>query len=89
MTSQEARALAAAGLTGEFAGAAALALTCRDAVTGEPDVEAGVFRFNPGKAAYYAAEAHTAVGDFPRAMVEARRPRRSPFWRPRRPLRRS
>lgn len=71
LTSQEARALAAAGLTGEFAGAAALALTCRDAATGEPDVEAGVFRFNPGKAAYYAAEAHTAVGDFPRAMVEA------------------
>ncbi|MBO2455442.1 hypothetical protein J4573_50775 [Actinomadura barringtoniae] len=74
LASQEARALAAAGQESEFTQAAALAQTARDSAVSEPASEAGVFRFAPGKAAYYAAEAHTAVGTsehLARAVAEA------------------
>lgn len=60
LASQEARALAALGDEQNASTALRLATEDRDrAVDGEP--EPGVFDFTPGKAAYYAAEAHLAL----------------------------
>jgi hypothetical protein len=61
LASQEARALAAIGGEHETNRALQLAATARtEALDQIPDP--GVFYFSPGKAAYYAAEAHLALG---------------------------
>jgi hypothetical protein len=64
LASQEARALAALGDEQQAQRALQLAAAARDeAVDQRP--EPGVFYFAPGKAAYYAAEAHLALGGTP------------------------
>jgi hypothetical protein len=60
LASQEARAWAACGEAAEVERALALAEQARDRVV--PDDLAGVFRFDPGKAAYYASEVRLALG---------------------------
>ncbi|MFI7588450.1 hypothetical protein ACIB24_15375 [Spongisporangium articulatum] len=60
LASQEARAWAACGQTAEVERALSVTMTTRDAAT--PDDSAGVFRFDPGKAAYYASEVRLALG---------------------------
>lgn len=60
LTSQEARAAAAAGDPDTFHQAISDARTAREQAP-ESD-EHGVFRFSPGKAAYYASEAYFAMG---------------------------
>lgn len=60
LTSQEARSLAAAR-DPRFRDAITAALDARENVT-EDEVEVGVFRFSPGKAAYYASEAYYEMG---------------------------
>jgi hypothetical protein len=60
LASQEARAWAACGQAAEVEQALSVAATARD--QGIPDDQAGVFRFDPGKAAYYASEVRLALG---------------------------
>ncbi|MFC4912282.1 hypothetical protein [Actinomadura gamaensis] len=60
LASQEARALAATRDGSEFGRAIGDARDARDSAS-EAD-EPGVFRFSPGKAAYYASEAYFAMG---------------------------
>lgn len=60
LASQEARAWAACGETAATEKALALAGRVRDQEV--PDDQAGVFRFDPGKAAYYASEVRLALG---------------------------
>lgn len=71
LTSQEARALAAANDTGAFQQAINAARTAREQVL-ETD-ETGVFRFSPGKAAYYASEAYLALGSAQNSSHDLRR----------------
>lgn len=73
LASQEARSWAAAGDALQVTKALQVAQKARDNLPNRA-VEAGVFWFNPGKAAYYAAEAWLALGTQPnarRALVEA------------------
>lgn len=60
LASQEARAWAACGETAEVERALALAARTRERPV--VDDQAGVFRFDPGKAAYYASEVRLALG---------------------------
>jgi hypothetical protein len=60
LASQEARAWAACGETAEVERALALAERTRERPV--VDDQAGVFRFDPGKAAYYASEIRLALG---------------------------
>ncbi|WP_242890859.1 hypothetical protein [Actinomadura litoris] len=60
LTSQEARARAAAR-DPDFSATIAVALEARERVA-EDETEIGVFRFSPGKAAYYASEAFCDIG---------------------------
>jgi hypothetical protein len=60
LASQEARAWAACGATAEVEQALALAERARERPI--TDDQAGVFRFDPGKAAYYASEVRLALG---------------------------
>ncbi|MEV1175467.1 hypothetical protein [Nonomuraea sp. NPDC049784] len=60
LTSQEARALAAMRDTYTFDRAIGAARDARDQAP--TAAEPGVFRFSPGKAAYYASEAYCALG---------------------------
>jgi hypothetical protein len=60
LASQEARAWAACGKASEVESALSVAMTARE--QGTPDDQAGVFRFDPGKAAYYASEVRLALG---------------------------
>lgn len=60
LASQEARAWAASGQAEETERALSTAGTARDKQV--PDDQAGVFRFDPGKAAYYASEVRLALG---------------------------
>jgi hypothetical protein len=65
LASQEARAWAAAGDGREVERALATADQAtgrRDEAATHPDDEAGVFRFDPGKAAYYASEVRLSLG---------------------------
>ncbi|WP_285596008.1 hypothetical protein [Kineosporia sp. NBRC 101731] len=71
LASAEARAWAACGETREVEQALTVARAERDRITGE-DHQAGVFRFEPGKAAYYASEAWLALGGVPNARLAAR-----------------
>ncbi|MFC4049036.1 hypothetical protein ACFOY4_05010 [Actinomadura syzygii] len=59
LTSQESRALAAAR-DSDFGNAISAAVDARDRVA-DDDAEIGVFRFSPGKAAYYASEAFCEI----------------------------
>lgn len=61
LASQEARALAALGDERETTLVLQRAVAARDDAVGQRP-EPGVFYFAPGKAAYYAAEAHLALG---------------------------
>jgi hypothetical protein len=60
LASQEARAWAACGQAADVEKALAMASSARE--QGMPDDQAGVFRFDPGKAAYYASEVRLALG---------------------------
>jgi len=60
LASQEARAWAACGETAEVEQALTLAERARERPS--VDDQAGVFRFDPGKAAYYASEVRLALG---------------------------
>lgn len=60
LASQEARAHAAAGDQREVERTLSIATAARDQAT--PADEMGVFRFEPGKAAYYASEVRLALG---------------------------
>jgi hypothetical protein len=60
LASQEARAWAACAESAEVEGALSVVASARDHHTG--DDQAGVFRFDPGKAAYYASEVRLALG---------------------------
>lgn len=73
LASQEARSWAAYGDAEAVGRALQVAQAARDALSNRA-TEAGVFWFNPGKAAYYAAEAWLALGtqaNARRALVEA------------------
>jgi hypothetical protein len=89
LASQEARAWAACGETAEAERALATAGSARNKHV--PDDQAGVFRFDPGKAAYYASEVRLALGGADNARLavanandalnlfeEAPEPQRSP-----------
>ncbi len=69
LASQEARAWAAAGETSEVHRALAVAGAARDQHI--PDDQPGVFRFDPGKAAYYASEVRLALGGPDNARLAA------------------
>jgi hypothetical protein len=71
LASQEARAWAACGDVAEVERALSVATAARDQQS--PDDQAGVFRFDPGKAAYYASEVRLALGgdDNARLAVES------------------
>ncbi|GAB6900958.1 hypothetical protein [Kineosporia succinea] len=71
LASAEARAWAACGDTREVERAVGVARAARERDTGE-DQQAGVFRFEPGKAAYYASEAWLALGGENNARLAAR-----------------
>lgn len=60
LASQEARAWAACGETAAVERALAATTNARD--QGTADDQAGVFRFDPGKAAYYTSEVRLALG---------------------------
>jgi hypothetical protein len=60
LASQEARAWAACGQTAEVERALTTAARAAERLAG--DDQAGVFRFDPGKAAYYASEVRLALG---------------------------
>ena len=60
LASQEARAWAACGETAAVERALAATADARE--QGTPDEAAGVFRFDPGKAAYYTSEVRLAMG---------------------------
>ena len=60
LVSQEARAVAAMQDRSAFGKVIATAIDARESA--EPTDEPGVFRFSPGKAAYYASEAYHAMG---------------------------
>lgn len=70
LASQEARAWATCGEQTEAERALSVASDARDQQV--PDDQAGVFRFDPGKAAYYASEVRLALGgaDNARLAVE-------------------
>jgi len=67
LASQEARAWAACGETVEVERALALAGRARERTV--VDDQAGVFRFDPGKAAYYASEVRLALGGSANARI--------------------
>ena len=67
LASQEARAWAACGETVEVERALALAGRTRERTV--VDDQAGVFRFDPGKAAYYASEVRLALGGTGNARI--------------------
>jgi hypothetical protein len=67
LASQEARAWAACGETTEVERALALAARTRERPI--VDDQAGVFRFDPGKAAYYASEVRLALGGTANAQL--------------------
>lgn len=67
LASQEARAWAACGETAEVEQALALAGQARERPV--MDDQAGVFRFDPGKAAYYASEIRLALGGVANARI--------------------
>jgi len=62
LSSQAARAYAAAGDAREVEGALATAMTARDSADPTTDGPGGVFQFDRGKAAYYASEVRIALG---------------------------
>ncbi len=70
LASAEARAWAACGETGNVEEALNVARTARERDPGE-DQQAGVFRFAPAKAAYYASEAWLALGGESNARLAA------------------
>jgi hypothetical protein len=73
LASQEARAYAAAHDSQEVERALATAAAARQQPTSADDMP-GVFRFEPGKAAYYASEVHLALGgadNYRRAVADA------------------
>ncbi len=73
LASQEARSWAALGDAQQVTRALQVAQSARDNLPARP-TEAGVFWFNPGKAAYYAAEAWLALGsqaNARRALIDA------------------
>jgi tetratricopeptide (TPR) repeat protein len=67
LASQEARAWAACGETAEVERTLALAASARHAASA--DDQAGVFRFDAGKAAYYASEIRLAMGGRANALL--------------------
>jgi hypothetical protein len=67
LASQEARAWAACGEAAEVERTLAIATSVRDQHA--PDDQAGVFRFDPGKAAYYASEVRLALGGMQNARL--------------------
>jgi len=69
LASQEARAYAACGEHTEVD--QALGKVEAASSHAEPDNDSGVFRFEPGKAAYYASEARLAIGGTPNALKAA------------------
>ncbi|GAA3516116.1 hypothetical protein FHR32_008726 [Streptosporangium album] len=73
LVSQETRAIAAMRDRSAFAQVVATAIDVRE--NAEPTDEPGVFRFSPGKAAYYVSEAYHAMGspaDLQLAQQQAR-----------------
>ena len=62
LSSQAARAYAAAGDAREVEGALTTATTARDSADPSADGPGGVFQFDRGKAAYYASEVRIALG---------------------------
>lgn len=78
LASQEARAYAAASDHREAERSLATAQAARSQVGPGNDEPGGVFRFEPGKAAYYASEVRLALGgqdNFVRAVAEAEQAR--------------
>jgi tetratricopeptide (TPR) repeat protein len=73
LASQEARAWAACGEGAEVERALAIATDARDRGPGDDEDDlVGVFRFEPGKAAYYASEVRLALGGAANARLAAR-----------------
>jgi hypothetical protein len=70
LASQEARAWAACGEAVAAERALSVAASARDNEV--PDDQAGVFRFDPGKAAYYASEVRLALGGENNARLAVR-----------------
>lgn len=74
LASQEARAHAAAADKSSVEKSLAIAMAARETARPEEDSPGGVFRFEPGKAAYYASEARIALGgkdNYHRAVADA------------------
>lgn len=74
LASQEARAHAAAADRSSVEKSLAVAIAARETARPEDDSPGGVFRFEPGKAAYYASEVRIALGgkdNYRRAVVDA------------------
>lgn len=69
LASQEARAYAACGEQSDVERALGTVEAARG--NAEAGIDSGVFRFEPGKAAYYASEARLALGGRPNAMKAA------------------